>query len=411
MDIDFEGTGATQQGAETGNVTQEETTALDGSKEVVDINNKEGEETATEDSNKTKEETAEESELTAGTNIEFDGKTYVVAENGDLVDGDGKVFKQASEVKDWMASLEEEVDNSVNIAAIKDKIGVDITDENGKPVEFSDDIEGVTSYLNSVIDLKSREIQEGAINKLYEDNPLLRQFVDYVQITGSPRGFGEIPDRSGIKLNKDNENQLAAVIKMAAKEFGNKSMNDAYIKYLKDSGNLYQVAQEQLDALVQKDKNYRIALQREAAARRQQEQDEVVAYWNNVSDVINGGIIDGYKLPDTFIREVNGKKITETRNDFYNYLAKQSVVDANGNRMTQYQKDLQALTDEQLLNRELLDAFLLWRGGSYKDLVDLKVNEDKVKTLRLVSKQQRNTRTIKVVKPQAEKTDMNDIVL
>ena len=79
--------------------------------------------------------------------------------------------------------------------------------------------------------------------------------------------------------------------------------------------------------------------------------------------------------------------------------------------MTQYQKDLQALTDEQLLNRELLDAFLLWRGGSYKDLVDLKVNEDKVKTLRLVSKQQRNTRTIKVVKPQAKKTDMNDIVL
>ena len=411
MDIDFEGTGVTQQGAETGNATQEETTALDGNKEVVDINDKTGEGTTTDEGNKTNEETTEESELTAGTNIEFDGNTYTVAENGDLVDAEGKVFKQAAEVKDWMASLEEEVDNSVNIAAIKDKIGVDITDDNGNPVEFSDDVEGVTSYLNSVIELKSKEIQEGAINKLYADNPLLRQFVDYVQITGSPREFGEIPDRSGIQLDKDNENQLEAVIKMAAQEFGNKSINDAYIKYLKDSGNLYQVAQEQLAALVEKDKNYRQQIEQEAAARRQQEQDEVVAYWNNVSDVINGGIIDGYKLPDTFVREVNGKKITETRNDFYNYLAKQSVVDANGNRMTQYQKDLQALTDEQLLNRELLDAFLLWRGGSYKDLVDLKVNEDKVKTLRLVSKQQRNTRTIKVVKPQAKKTDMNDIVL
>lgn len=411
MDIDFEGTGVTQQGAETGNGTQEDTTALDGSKEVVDINDKHGEDTTNDEGNKANEDTTEESELTAGTNIEFDGNTYTVAENGDLVDADGKVFKQAAEVKDWMASLEEEVDNSVNIAAIKDKIGVDITDENGNAVEFSDDVEGVTSYLNSVIELKSREIQEGAINKLYADNPLLRQFVDYVQITGSPRGFGEIPDRSGIQLDKDNENQLEAVIKMAAQEFGNKSINDAYIKYLKDSGNLYQVAQEQLAALVEKDKNYRQQIEQEAAARRQQEQDEVVAYWNNVSDVINGGIIDGYKLPDTFVREVNGQKITETRNDFYNYLSKQSVVDANGNRMTQYQKDLQALTDEQLLNRELLDAFLLWRGGSYKDLVDLKVNEDKVKTLRLVSKQQRNTRTIKVVKPQAKKTDMNEIVL
>ena len=38
-------------------------------------------------------------ELVAGDNVEFEGETYTVAENGDLVDKDGKVFKEAKDVK------------------------------------------------------------------------------------------------------------------------------------------------------------------------------------------------------------------------------------------------------------------------------------------------------------------------
>lgn len=410
-DIDFEGTAQTQPGAGAANATQEDVTPLDGKKEVEDINSKTTGVEGNPDTDQEKEEEGNDTGLNAGDNIQFEDNTYTVAENGDLLDKDGKVFKAAAEVKAWMDSLDKEEDTTFDINTIREGVGIDVTDENGNPVEFSNDVEGIKSYINSVIEIKTNEATEGAINKLYNDNPLLKQFVDYVQVNGSPRGFGDIPDRSKIVLNKDNERQLEAVVRMAAKEFGNKSINDAYIKYLKDSGNLYNVAKEQLDALVVKDQNYKVAVARQAEAQRQAEQDAVVQYWQNVSDVINNGIIDGYKLPETFMREVNGKKITETRNDFYNYLSKQSVVDANGNRMTKYQKDLQDLTDEQLLNRELLDAYLLWRGGSYKDLVDLKVNEEKAKTLRLVSKERKNSKTIKVVKTQPEKVNLNDIVL
>ena len=343
-------------------------------------------------------------------NVEFEGNTYTVADNGDLVDKDGKVFKPAAEVKDWMNSLETEEDNPLSISAIQEALGTEIQDEAGNPVEFSNDAQGVQAYVNAVIELKSREIQEGAVNKLYADNPLLKQFQDYVTLNGSPVGFGELPDRSGIEIDKENSIQQEAIIRMAAKEFGNMSLNDNYIKYLKDTGGLYDEAVNQLKALQEKDKNMRIEIAQRAEAARNQELEEVNAYWNKVNDVIKSRLIAGYKLPESFVKEVNGKKQTLTPTDFYNYLSKQTEVDADGNRITAYQRDLANESDDDLLNRELLTAWLMYTDGTYKDLVDMAVKEEQVRVLRLKSKERSNKKTVKIVKPQG-KTDANDIVL
>ena len=58
-------------------------------------------------------------------------------------------------------------------------MNIDITDENGNPVEFTDDIEGIKSYINSAIELKSNEVASAAVNKVFVDNPILKQSVDY----------------------------------------------------------------------------------------------------------------------------------------------------------------------------------------------------------------------------------------
>ena len=63
-----------------------------------------------------------------------------------------------------------------------------------------------------------------------------------MQINGTPKGFGDIPDRSGIVIDPENKMQQEAIIRMAAKEFGNESLNDNYIKYLNDSGSLFDEA-------------------------------------------------------------------------------------------------------------------------------------------------------------------------
>ena len=349
-------------------------------------------------------------ELAAGDNVEFEGETYTVAENGDLVDKDGKVFKEAKDVKEWMDSLQEETDDTISLETIQDAFGQTIVGEDGKPVEFTNDAAGVQAYVKAVVDLQRNEIAEGAINKLYADNPMIKQFIDYVQVNGSPRGFGELPDRTGWQIDKDNAAQQETIVRMAAREFGNASLNDNYIKYLKDTGGLYDEAVNQLKALQDKDKTVRAEIEQRANAARAQEQQEIETYWNKVNDVISGRTIAGYKLPDSFVKEVDGKKQTLTPTDFYNYLSRQTEVDADGNRITGYQKDLANESDDDYLARELITAWLMFTGGTYKDLATMAIKENEVRTLKLKSKENRAHKTVKVTKP-ASKSSVDDIVL
>ena len=423
-DIDFEGSAGVTQAtnADTNLVDQQDTTALNGD-DVADITGRDG--NKGENNNQTSnadvvdnqtdtDDTSSTGELEAGTQIEYDGVTYVINNNGDLVDEEGNIFKNAEDIAKWLKDNgvnDNTNDESISIDSIKEAIGLDLTDENGNPIEFTNDAEGVKSYVESVINHRSNDIAQGAVNRLFAENPMLKQFIDYVQVTGTPRGFGDIPDRSGIKLDRDNERQLEAIIRMAAQEFGNKSINDNYIKYLKDSGALYDEARTQLEALVGKDKAYKQEIERQAQAAREQEQQEINEYWKSVSDAISKRVINGYKLPESITREFNGQKITLTLNDFYNYLADAREVDDSGVRMTGYQRDLNRLSNEEALNRELLDAWLMFSGGSYKDLINMAVQEDKVRKLVVKSKQQRSARTIKVNKPKGGKVNIDDIIL
>ena len=429
VDIDFEGTGGTStgsvsgqqdnNGSQDGNGTQEEITNLNGggTDDITgkDNQNNNGEEGGDNNNGEKNNDNSSTGELTEGTEIEFDGAIYTVDANGNLVDKNGTIFKEAKDVAGWMKTMdvEDNTDNdeALTLASIQEAIGITVTDADGNNVEFTDDAEGIKAYVNSVIDLKSNEIQQATINKFYQDNPLVKQFTDYVQLNGTPRGFGEIPDRSGIVLDKDNTAQLEAVIRMAATEFGNKSLNDNYIKYLKDGGGLYDEAKSQLQALVEKDAAVRKDIEARAKAQREEEAKSVSDYWNKVNNVIDSRIIAGYKLPESFTKEVNGQKVIITPNDFYNYLSKATETDTDGNKVTGYQRDLNKLTDDEYLNRELLDAWLMFTGGTYKDLIAMAVNEDKVRQLRVKSKEQRSAKTVKVIKKQGGKVDMNDIVL
>lgn len=354
-------------------------------------------------------------DLEPGTEIEFDGNIYTISETGDLVDKDGNVFKEKDKIADWLkennVSDSDDTDKPLDINAIRETVGIDITDDSGKSIEFTNDAEGVKNYINSVLDLKSNEIAQGAVNKLFTENPTLKEFVDYVKVTGTPRGFGEIPDRSGIKLDKDNQTQQEAIIRMAAEEFGNKSLNESYIKYLRESGGLYDVAKEQLEALVGKDKAYRKEIEDRAEAMRQQEEKDVTEYWNTVNDIISKRIIGGYKLPDSVTKEINGKKITLTPDDFYKYVANPAVETEDGVVMSGYQRDLNNMSKEEALNKELLDAWLMFTGGSYKDLIDMAVKEDKVRRLVIKSKEHRSNGTVKINKPKPSKVNPDDLIL
>lgn len=423
-DIDFDGSNSSRTSSDTtanndnNKSVQEDVTNLN-SNDNSDITSQDG----NKEDNKTNESNNKEDnnnisstgELSEGDTIEVDGITYTVDTSGNLVDDKGNIFKEAKDIADWLKTvdIEDNKDDSKNISisSIQEALGITVTDAEGKNIEFTDDAAGVKAYVDAVIDLKSKDIQEATVNKLYADNPLLKQFVDYVQLTGTAKGFGDIPDRSGIRLDKENTEQLKAVILMAAKEFGNKSLNENYINYLKDSGGLYDEAKAQLQALIEKDAAIRKDIETRAQAQRDADAKSVSDYWKKVNNVIDSRIIAGYKLPESFTKEVNGQKVIITPNDFYNYLSKATETDTDGNKVTGYQRDLNKLTDDEYLNRELLDAWLMFTGGTYKDLITMAVNEDKVRQLRVKSKEQRSVKTVKVIKKQNGKVDINNIVL
>lgn len=418
--IDFEGNGVqsvdvqpdikTQADNVVTDVTNIDTNKLDGNDITSQDNTKQdADKTQQTDADKT-QQASSTGGLEPGTNIEFDGAKYTVSDNGDIVDKDGNVFKEAKDVDEWLKSVQDDVPAEGTLAAVQAALNVDITDENGDLVEFADTPEGIKSYMDSVIELKSKEVQEATMNTFFASNPLVKQFIDYVSLTGSPQGFGELPDRSGIEIDKDNKAQQAAIIRMAAKEFGNKMFNDSYIKYLEDSGALYDQAVQMLEELQQKDEDLRKDIEEKAKAQRAQEAEDSKKYWEAIEKTIDGKVINGYKLPDNVTKEVNGKKVILTLNDFKSYVSRANVTNENGERITGYQRDLANLTDEQYRSKELLDAWLLFTGGTYKDLVDMAIKEKQVADLRLKSKEQRTSKTIKITKKPAS-NNVSDIIL
>lgn len=416
FNIDFEGTGSQGSNTVPANTPNskdgEEVTPLNGGIEIQDVDGTK----PTNENEQPKSEDVHSStgELEQGTQLEIDGANYTVDKNGNIVNDKGEIFKKKEEVSEWLNSVNVENPDEpteLSIDSIQSALGETIVDADGNPVQFTNDIDGVKAYVSSVLDLKAVELQQAAINKLYADNPMLKQFQDYVAVNGSPRGFGDLPDRSGITLDKDNENQLISVIQMAAKEFNNPTVNNNYIQYLKDSGALYDEAKNQLKALVDKDKQIKADIEARAEQQRKDAEEQTKNYWSNVSKVITGRVIGGFKIPESFTKDVDGKKLTFTTNDFYNYLSKATDVDASGRKVTGYQRDLNALSDEEYLNKELLDAWLMFTGGSYKDLVKMAVNEEQVKQLRINSQKRNASKTVKIINNKSGKADINNIIL
>ena len=413
MDEDFGFGGGTEVGETT--TPQEEKTNLEtgevGIEGKTNIDGNNGGETKPAETNgNAKGETSptggqEESTLSAGDSIELDGVTYTVNENGDLVDEKGEVFKAKSEVEAFLKEYTTEETNEVpeiNVTDIQKLVGVDVVDEKGKAISFDNTPEGVAEYVNSVLDLKKAEFAQAGINKLIEDYPVLNDFLNYYIANGnSYEGFGEMKDRSGIQIDEANEAQQIAIVCEAWKEFGKRGNVDKYISYLKDSGQLLDVAKDDLAALQQADAEVREENAKAALQAQQEYEAQVAAYWKEVKSCVDKREIAGYKIPDVIILDRGGKQVSATPEDFFNYIYQ---VDEQG--MSQYQRELANEAPADRMNDELLKAYLKYTGKSYNSLLEMAVANKEVKKLRLTANKNKSAKaTIKITK--AAKTNGN----
>lgn len=343
-----------------------------------------------------KTDDTKETTLEVGSKISVGDDEYTVDESGNLIDKNGAIFKQASEVKEWIEGFDkvDETTSEISINTIQDAIGVEITDENDKPIEFDNTPEGIKSYVDAVIESARDEHYQTAINTLYQKYPILEDVLNYYVANGnSLDGFGEMPDRSGIEIDDNNQAQQEQIIRTAWKEQNRKGDVEGYLAYLKSSGTLLATAKEELVGLQEADEQYRKELADKAAAEEQEQLKSQQKYWTGVKQVIDSRKIAGYQIPDNIIVNRNGQKLSVTPNDFFNYIYR---VDKDG--YSAYQRDLAAETPESRRDDEILRAYLKFVGGNYSNLVGMAINKEKIANLKLKAKE-RNSNTIRITKP------------
>lgn len=335
--------------------------------------------------------------LQPGTSIEIGDEQYTVDEKGNVLDKNGNIYKEASEVKAWIDSFDnvsDTTDGAMTIDSIQEAFGIEITDDNDKKITFENSPAGVKAYIDAVIDTARDEHYEAAINSLYQKYPILSDVLNYYIANGnSLEGFGEMPDRSNITIDENNEAQQESIIRTAWKEKGQRGDVESYIAYLKSSGILLATAKEELTGLQDADKEYRAKLAAEAEKKENEHIKRLENYWNGVHEVVKSRQIAGYQIPESIIVNRNGQKLSVTPEDFFNYIYR---VDKDGK--SAYEKDLAAETPESRRDDEILRAYLKFVGGNYSNLVGMAINKEKVNTLKLKAKE-RNSTSVRINRP------------
>lgn len=347
-----------------------------------------------------------ERNLTPGTTITIGETSYKIDENGNVLDTNGNIFKEAKDVNAWLDEFEsiEDSGNELSIDAIKDAIGIDVTDENDKPIKFDNTIEGVKAYVDAVIESSKQEHYETAINTLYQKYPILNDVLNYYIANGnSLEGFNETPDRSNITIDDSNEEQQISIIKAAWKEQGRKGDVEGYINYLKSSGTLLATAKEELAGMQEADEERRKMVAAEAERKEAERIKELQEYWNGVHDVVKSRKIAGYQIPESIVISRNGQKISATPEDFFNYLYR---IDQEGK--SAYERDLEKETAESRRDDEILRAYLKFVGGNYSNLVSMAINKEKVNELRLKAKNRKQT--VRITRPADDSTKRNGTI-
>lgn len=351
---------------------------------------------------------ANEHDLEEGTVIEDGDNKYTVDKDGNLIDDKGNIFKAKNEVAAYLKEFEVEDtsnEDKIDVKSIQELVGVSVTSEDGKPVTFDNTPQGVASYVQSVLDLKRDEFAKAGVNKLFEDYPIVSDFLNYYVANGNSfEGFGELRDRSGIEVDENNVSQQEAIVREAFKEFNRRGNVDKYIQYLKDSNELFNVAKEELEALQKADNDVREANAKEALRVKAEEEKQLVEFWNGVKECIDKRQIAGYRIPETVIIERNGKQISTTPEDFFNYVYQ---VDDKG--LSRYENDLMKLSPAERRDEELLKAWLKYTGKGYDSLIEMAVSDKEAKKLKLTASQRKTTKgAIKITKPDSKKDALKD---
>lgn len=284
-------------------------------------------------------------------------KEYILDENGNAT-LDGNIVFTKEQLEESSNNTDDVIDGNIH-KLISEVSGLDLIDEEGKPIEFKEGIEGLAQRE---ILIKNKFYEQGlqeATTKFFEENPDVYDIYSYKQKHGSLEGYVKQVDYAEYTITEETStDELKSILREQLMAQGNDVKTaDKLIRLSEQDETLRVDALEALEKLKESN-NTRLAkikLQEEQAEREAIERYESyygVTYTKDnklVDKGVKGSIYDKLvkegKVGNIFIPQEglivtkpDGVKTKVSRMDLFNYFYK-PVVEQNGTYYTQSQID------------------------------------------------------------------------
>lgn len=294
-----------------------------------------------------------------GEEVEIDGTVLYIRPDGAVYDKDGKVVH----TKEQFDAIKQQ-----NAPAIDwDKIYADTGlayEEDGKPVTFTPDTEGIINYIKTV----QEDVTERAIQHYH--NTLAESFPEYMDILNHLKDHGTIEnyvsqvDYLKIDPTTLTETQKDAIILAHRRDLGeDPDSGTAYIKYAKDAGiydKLFENSLKNKQASQAAKASERLANEEQERAMREKSASD---FFNSVTNIVKSGKLnikgEEINIPEVIKFKDNGKEIIKSRADLIEYATKMKEFNIDGRkyRLTQYQYDTQVNNTTERVVYDMLNSF------------------------------------------------------
>lgn len=284
-----------------------------------------------------------------------------------IIDKDGNATKDGKIVytKEQLKTLTEEENTDIeNTEDLHSKIanlsGIELKDEKGNIIKFSDGLEGLAEREKKVAETYLIAGKNTALNEFFKKNPDLKSIYDYKLRTGTIDNFSSYSDYSTLKITDETPvDVLKDIYKKYLSSIGNDK--DTIEKLINLSVNEETLRADSLSALGKLQEKQKQENEDLLAKQEERKQEAIKKYENyygvkvnekneivdaNIKDslydkIVKQGKIGNIVLPTTglIVSNEDGSKKNISRNDIFNYFYKVAGKDDDGNYYTQAQID------------------------------------------------------------------------
>lgn len=252
------------------------------------------------------------------------------------------------------------------VVEVREKIGLEILDEEGKPKEYEDTTDGLIALISDVIETtRTTTLEEAKNDFLGNVKPVIKEFYNHVEAGNDPESFFTDPlnDIMNVIINEDDVDTAKKIISLRAKTlsgFDDEETKDL-IAGLEASNKLIERSKKDLGILQQaktdNDKAKAEIVKQNIAAQEKAAQEELEL----VTTTIKNGVINNIEIP------------LQERESFLKYI---TVPTKDGRT----QAEIDMATGG--INNFLRDAFLNYKKGDLKSIVQKEIGKAKVANLR-----------------------------